>query len=305
MRRIFFLLPFLLLFQTSYCDIVPENSHFVQKCVKITNIKDFPNFSIVACTQRPMERIVESYILNPNDCIEKGYKFNRLYIMATRRSYLESRPKGSIDWLNDRNIIESSISIDSGGGNVSNDNPMSSVEEYYEIVEITNTNFVIYKCKELIRYNDGRPITLKKYPFPEVRRKPKNHKTNEIPEIYPHTEIFNFLKVLLLTVFIETILLFLLFKTKYKTLQIENKLLLLTGVTTSFLTLPYVWFVFPAFIQSRIPYILYSECFAIVIESVLIYKLLKIEYKKALLVSILCNGISFLIGLILNSMSFL
>lgn len=281
--------------------MVPPNSHYVQRCVKIINVDDFPDFAILACIKSPTRKEWESNLINSKDCIEKGYKFNMLYIMATRRSYLENKVSDSINWLNDRNVIESSISINSGGTSISNEEPISSIEEYYEIVEITNTNFVIYKCKELIRYNDGRPITLKNFPYIQGPKKIKAPENNtSIYEIYPSTEIFNFLTALLFTILIETIILFVLFKTKYKKLQIQHKLLLLTGFVTSFSTLPYVWFVFPAFIQSRFPYILFSECFAIVIESILIYKLLKIDFKKAMLISVICNIISFSIGLLIN-----
>ncbi|KUJ61961.1 hypothetical protein AR687_10410 [Flavobacteriaceae bacterium CRH] len=301
MKNLLFLIPFLLLFQASYGDVVPINSHPVKRCVKIINIEDFPDFSILACIQSPMKKDITASFINSNDCIEKGYKFNALYIMATRRSYLEGKLANSTDWLNDRNVIESSISINTSDTNASNDDPISSIEEYYEIVEITNTNFVIYKCRELIRYNDGSPIKLKNYPYVQNQGKRKNIKNNEkISEIYPSTEIVNFLLALLFTIFIETLILFLLFKTKYKKLNINNKLLLFTGFITSFSTLPYVWFIFPAFIHSRFPYILFSECFAIAMESFIIYKLLKIEFKKAILVSIIANVISFGIGLLIN-----
>ena len=30
-----------------YDDIIPENSHFVEKCVKITNLNDYPDVSLI------------------------------------------------------------------------------------------------------------------------------------------------------------------------------------------------------------------------------------------------------------------
>ncbi|WP_133527192.1 hypothetical protein [Flavobacterium sp. 245] len=302
MKNLLFSIVLLLFFQPSYCDVVPPNSHYVQRCAKIINIDAFPDYGIFACIQSPTKKGIEAYLINSKDCIEKGYKFNALYIMATPRAYIEKFSKGSAQWLNDRNILESSISIPVGESYVDNDDPISSITEYYEIVEITNTNFELYKCKEIISYSDGRPVTLKNYPFPERHRKQKNNP--EVVEIYPDIQVLSFLKALLLTLFIETCILFLFFKTKYKEATITNKLLLFTGIIASFATLPYVWFVFPAFIQSRIPYITVSECFAVLVESVIIYKLLKIEYKKALLVSMICNMVSFSIGLLINWITF-
>ena len=110
----------------------------------------------------------------------------------------------------------------------------------------------------------------------------------------------HFLKALLLTIFIETVVLFLLFKVFYKTLKINNWLLLLTGILTSFSTLPYLWFILPLFIKTKTLYVLTSETSAVLIESVIIWALLRINYTKALVVSIACNMSSFLIGLLIR-----
>jgi len=110
----------------------------------------------------------------------------------------------------------------------------------------------------------------------------------------------HFLKALLLTITIETAVLFLLFKVFYKSLKINNWLLLLTGILTSFSTLPYLWFIFPLFIKTKTLYVLTSETSAVLIESIIIWALLRINYTKSLLVSIACNMSSFLIGLLIK-----
>jgi len=111
---------------------------------------------------------------------------------------------------------------------------------------------------------------------------------------------FSFLKALLLTITIETLVLFLLFKVFYKTLKISNWILLLTGVLATFATLPYLWFILPLFIKTKLWYIIGSEVSAILIESVIILGLLRINYTKAILVSVICNMTSFLIGLLIH-----
>ncbi|MFH6994631.1 hypothetical protein [Flavobacterium sp. FlaQc-48] len=47
MKKLLFLVPFLLFFQASYCDVVPLNSHYYEKCVKIINIDDFPDYAFI------------------------------------------------------------------------------------------------------------------------------------------------------------------------------------------------------------------------------------------------------------------
>lgn len=110
----------------------------------------------------------------------------------------------------------------------------------------------------------------------------------------------NFLKALLFTIGIETAVLFLIFKLFYKSLEIKNWLLLLTGILTSFSTLPYLWFIYPLFIHTKLLYTLISELSAILVESIIILGLLRISYTKALIVSVACNMSSFLIGILIK-----
>ncbi|MDP4240394.1 MAG: hypothetical protein Q8904_13085 [Bacteroidota bacterium] len=110
----------------------------------------------------------------------------------------------------------------------------------------------------------------------------------------------DFLKSLLFTVSIETVVLFLLFKLPHKSLNINNKLLLLTGFLTTFSTLPYLWFILPMVIKSKLAYTIISEVAAVLVESVIIKELLRISYKRALGVSFICNMTSFLIGLLIK-----
>lgn len=109
-----------------------------------------------------------------------------------------------------------------------------------------------------------------------------------------------FLKALLVTIFIETSVLFALFKLIYKAEKVSNWLLLLTGILATFATLPYLWFILPFFIKTKLWYIITSEVSAILIESLFIMGLLRTNYPKALLVSAICNSASFLIGLLIN-----
>jgi hypothetical protein len=110
----------------------------------------------------------------------------------------------------------------------------------------------------------------------------------------------NFLKALLFTISIETVVLFLLVKFVFKSISAKNWLLVLTGILTTFSTLPYLWFILPAFIKSRLYYTIISEASAVLIESVIILGLLRINYKKAFIISIICNMVSFLIGLLIK-----
>jgi hypothetical protein len=111
---------------------------------------------------------------------------------------------------------------------------------------------------------------------------------------------YKFLVSLAFTLFIEIITLYILIKYffKYDGAKISNSLLFFTGFLSSFATLPYLWFIIPLFIKTRIEYILFGESFVIILESLIIFFLLRISLKKSFTISFICNILSFLIGLI-------
>lgn len=112
---------------------------------------------------------------------------------------------------------------------------------------------------------------------------------------------YQFLISLAFTLFIEIITLYILIKCFFKddSAKISNSLLFFTGFLSSFATLPYLWFIIPLFIKTRIQYILFGESFVILLESLIIFFLLRVSLKKSFSISFICNILSFVIGLIL------
>lgn len=112
---------------------------------------------------------------------------------------------------------------------------------------------------------------------------------------------YKFLISLAFTLFIEIITIYVLVKCFCGDdgAKISNSLLFFTGFLSSFATLPYLWFIVPLFIKTRIQYILFGESFVILLESIIIYFLLRVNLKKSLSISLICNILSFLMGLIL------
>jgi len=108
-----------------------------------------------------------------------------------------------------------------------------------------------------------------------------------------------FLKALVLTIFIETLVIIVFFQLVIKRKGIEISKLLITGIIASFATLPYLWFVFPIFIEQKIWYAIIGESFAVLVETFIIGAILRTKLVTSLLCSFTCNMISFLIGLIL------
>lgn len=108
-----------------------------------------------------------------------------------------------------------------------------------------------------------------------------------------------FLESLLLTIFIETIVLLLLVKTLFRKESFFLKQIILTGIIASMATLPYLWFIFPLFLKSKLLYKVVSEVTAILIEALIIQGILKTELKKSFIISIICNMTSYFLGLLI------
>jgi len=110
-----------------------------------------------------------------------------------------------------------------------------------------------------------------------------------------------FLEALLFTVFIESLVLFLIIRLIFRIKQkkISSKILLFTGILCSFATLPYLWFLLPLFFHSYLAYVIFGEIIVFILESTIYYFVLGINMKNAAFVSFACNAASFLLGLII------
>jgi len=111
-----------------------------------------------------------------------------------------------------------------------------------------------------------------------------------------------FLWGLIITISLETLVLFFMIRLCIKKgrQELSNQILLFTGIFCSFATLPYLWFVLPYYLRQRSYYlfIIVGEISVTLIESVIIYYVLRLDYKRSLLISVLCNAVSVAFGLI-------
>lgn len=109
----------------------------------------------------------------------------------------------------------------------------------------------------------------------------------------------SFLISLLVTLLIEIPVVFFLVYYIYK--RKEKFDIIFSGILASVLTLPYFWFILPFYISDRITYIVLGELGVIIIETFIYFKILKLNFKQALFVSLIANLVSTLIGLIVNN----
>lgn len=107
-----------------------------------------------------------------------------------------------------------------------------------------------------------------------------------------------FLIALLLTLIIEIPILFIFLKYIFK-LKIKDSKIIFVGFLASTLTIPYLWFIFPAYINDYFIYIIIGEFLVFLFEAFMYNQLINLRIDKALLVSFVANLSSFTIGLLI------
>lgn len=157
MKKILLLLLLLVLWpSTLFSDVIPENSHYVDRGVYITNISVFPDIVLIGCITGPVVENYEVYLVKENVPLDKGYKFNHLALFALKKSMLEDA--GGFEHINFEEIAEKlppAEIIDPGGQYVTNDNPLESEYYYYSIQGVSETTLTLKLDKRVLTYNNG------------------------------------------------------------------------------------------------------------------------------------------------------
>ncbi len=113
--------------------------------------------------------------------------------------------------------------------------------------------------------------------------------------------IFLFLSALVLTIVIETGVLFFLVRGPMATSprRLPDTLLIFSGVFASGATLPYVWFVLPNLVGGRLVYVALAETFAVGAEALFYAMALRLPIRSSFILSLICNLASFSLGALL------
>jgi hypothetical protein len=112
-----------------------------------------------------------------------------------------------------------------------------------------------------------------------------------------------FLISLVITVAVETAVIIgcIRFLFKIPSLQLPLRRCLFAGFFASFATLPYLWFVLPAFVHPYPLQVTAGEAGVFIIEAVAYLFLLNLPFRKTAILSFLANLASIIVGLIVVS----
>lgn len=107
-----------------------------------------------------------------------------------------------------------------------------------------------------------------------------------------------FLLALLTTWVIEIPVLAALIRFAFRDTTLPLRKIIGIGALCTALTLPYLWFVLPPFVDAAY-YVQIGEALVFLVEAVILNRLLGLELKRALICSFVMNAASFLLGLVL------
>ena len=263
-RRIWlFILSFIaiLWIWTSFADVIPDNAHYVDRCVKLQNV-EIDNYRVIVENDTVTYRDV--YEPQVEQCLEQHYKFGE------SRQYLLDKSV-DIEEITKENIQDKAIQIWDLNVNwryVDNSSPLSNENFTYKIIK----NWDDYTL-EIID-------------------------SEEWIELVNDNRLVKFCIAWILTVLIETIILFIIAKLFRKNDKISNSRIILTWILASTVTLPLLRFVVPLFITDEVAYMVIWELLVTIIEIFIIKYWLKVSRWKAILASIICNLCSFLLWLL-------
>lgn len=180
MKKIIFYALFLSAFvfffsSTVSADVIPPNSHSLNRCIKVVNLNEFPNVVLIGYYTGPMVENYESYQIKNNECWTKGYKFNSLKI------YWNTNDKPNL--IEPNNLLLDNV--EPYGWYIDQSNPLVKEDIEYSIAGFSGGKLVLYKSKQTSEYNNGTPKKIETFANPL-----KNTEPNKItPTPKPSPEI--------------------------------------------------------------------------------------------------------------------
>lgn len=145
-------------------DVLPPNSRFVERCVRIENADAFPGVVLAAVVDR-VDQTRSVTVVKPDSCLTKFYKFNRFHIYAVPLELAEKGLEG-LDFGHDPRLRLLTPEIDPAGFFVRRQEPLLSVEEGYRLLGFSTDAAVACKAWETRRFEGGRPEETVRFPAP-------------------------------------------------------------------------------------------------------------------------------------------
>lgn len=161
--QLLFVLFSVLVSNICFGDVIVGNFHYVSKCVKITNVDDYPDISLIGYTASSPFTDRDTYIVSSSQCLTRGYGYGSFNIFAVNKTYLKEKDISKINFGNDPNALPSNIAIQPNLGMVNDSIPIIDIQEYYKVAGFSETNVILYLWKKVTKYNNGKPDLIESF----------------------------------------------------------------------------------------------------------------------------------------------
>lgn len=147
-------------------DMIPPDSHIVEKCLRFTGFDKHPELVLVAVINSPGDdRILDVITLKDNDCAYKGYKFNRIRFYVLKKSSTEQCP--SLKCIDFDKLSETQDPVfveDCYGGTASNKTGLEKEISEYRVAAVNDSAVIVYKSQVTKIFGDREERTQFKKP---------------------------------------------------------------------------------------------------------------------------------------------
>lgn len=136
----------------AHADIMPPGMKSFDRCVKISNIEEFPDVVFIGYITGPVIRCENPYVITSDECLTQFYKANDLTIYAVDRDYLDTVGLENIYFETDPNIRGYTLEFNPDWDYAIIVNPLVEEEIYYSIAGFNDTELILYESKKISKY---------------------------------------------------------------------------------------------------------------------------------------------------------
>lgn len=249
-------------------DIIPKDMKPIYVSAILTNMDTFPEYVFVQL-ETMGDEIRRKQVIGPRGSFMKGYKLNRLEILAVPRALFEkSGGLDALDLLHDPAIRRSVPQrIESGQELVSRPSSVAGKEVFYRIA-FTGTGLELEKTGEK-----------------EFRDHPNHYPVN----LFPYAFIITFA--------VELLVFFILVKLVFPVREAKAARLFLSVLAAQVATLPLLWLIITRYNLMGTLVMLGAESFAVAVETAIYRFLARLTWQRAFIAALICNGASYVVGM--------
>lgn len=123
-------------------DVIPDNTHRVDKCPKVVNLSDFPDIVLIAGLKSSIGGGSSSRVINENECFPGGY-------MTTLNIYWNTK-----DIINENNLLLENVDFKSDF--VDKNDPLIKKNIEYSLFKSPDGVLKLEKSKIISEYSNGK-----------------------------------------------------------------------------------------------------------------------------------------------------